>query len=215
MSCSLMGLDMGAFQQAWQFLKADPEMNIREMASYSSAYPMVRRDHLPGQMTTMNPIIARLIRERNEQRGVPDFMRQRPDEPHKLDRDNFLPSSGDNRPYSTYGPQGTSSMPGPSYREQKEQSKDAHEAQGVLPGDKFSGDYVARPSGGTATDTGRRREKTGFATKLDFPYGGRSGDYPVNVQPGSPMAQMYEIAPKLRRLPENMQPDFMSEFREE
>ena len=142
-------------------------------------------------------------------------MRQQPTEPHKLDRDYYLPESGDNRPYSTYGPQGKSSMPGPSYREEIEQSKDAHEAQGVVPGDKFSGDYVARPSGGTATDTGRRRAKTTFATNLEFPYGGRSGNYPVNVQPGSPMAQMYEYAPKLRRLPENMQPDWMSEFRED
>ena len=216
----------GAFEQAWQFLKADPKMNIREMASYSTAYPMNRRDQLPGQMTTMNPIIARLIRERNEQRAADrggilhDFMRQQPTEPHKLDREYFYPSTvdqfgGDNRPYSTYGPQGMSYMPGPSYDEKKEQSKDAHEAQGVVPGDKFSGDYVARPSGGTATDTGRRRQKTTFATQLEFPYGGSRGDYPINVQPDSPMAQMYEYAPKLRRLPENMQPDWMSEFQEE
>tara|TARA_Y100001937_G_scaffold43582_2_gene61527 strand:- start:1383 stop:2510 length:1128 start_codon:yes stop_codon:yes gene_type:complete len=203
------------FTKAWTMLKADPELNIREMANYSSAYPMNRRESMPGQMTTMNPIIARLIRERNEQRGAPDFMRQQPDEPHKLEQDYYLPESGDNRPYSHYGPQGKVSMsPTRSYREQIEHSKDAHEAQGVVPGDNFSGDYVARPSGGTATDTGRRRQKTALSNSLEFPYGGRSGNYPVNVQPGSPMAQMYEIAPQLRRLPENMQPDFMSEFRD-
>jgi len=205
----------GAFEQAWQFLKADPEMNIREMARYSSAYPSNRREHMHRQMTTMHPIIARLIRERNEQRGAPDFLRQRPDEPHKLEQ-----HSSEDRPHSNYGPQGRTSMPGPSYGEKKEQSQDAHEAQGVVSGDKFSGDYVVRPSGGfspniTATDTGLRRTKTPFATQLDFPYGGSSGNYPINVEPGSPMAQMYEMAPKLQRLPENMQPDWMSEFRKE
>ena len=202
------------FNKAWDTLKALPEHNIREMAHYSSAYPMSIREREPRQMTTMHPVIARLARERNERRAADsgsklhDFMRQRPDEPHELEQ-----YSTDDRPSSTYGPQGRTQMPGPSYSQGKEQSKDAHEAQGVVSGDRFSGDYVTRPSGGTATDTGPRRSKTPFATKLEFPYGGRSGDYPVNVEPDSPMAQMYNTAPQLRQLPEGLQPEWMDEFR--
>ena len=202
-----------AFKKAWSMLKADPDMSIREMAEYSPAYPMSVRGGA-SQRSTMNPIIARLIRERNEQRAADsgsklhDFMRQRREEPHKLEQ-----YSTDDRPSSTYGPQGRTNMPGPSYDDVKEQSQDAHEAAGVVPGDRFSGDYVTRPSGGTATDTGPRRIKTPMATNLEFPYGGRTGDYPVNVEPDSPMAQMYNIAPKLKRLPEGLQPDWMSEFR--
>jgi len=200
-----------AFEAAWSVLKADPEMNIREMRTGSPAYPDIAAMRNPS-MTTMHPIIARLIRERNEQRAADkgsvlhDFMRQRPDEPHRLTH-----YSGE-KPYAQYGPQGMANMPRDlSYEEKRQASKDAVEAAGALPGERLVGDYMAASP---ANVRGARRFKTGFAHQMDFPFGGRSGDYPVNVDPRSPMAQMYDIAPKLKRLPENMQPDWMSEFRE-
>lgn len=196
-----------AFEAAWSVLKADPEMGIREMADYSPTYPSNIRN---PSIATMNPIIARLIRERNEQRAADrgsnllDFMRQRPERVHRLTR-----YTGE-RPHADFGPQGMESMPRDlSYQEKKEASKDALEATGVVPGDRFSGDYVVKPH----DVRGGRRFKGTFADQLDFPYGSRSGRYPVNVEPGSPMAQMYELAPALRSLPENLQPDWMSEFR--
>jgi hypothetical protein len=163
----------------------------------------------------MNPIIARLIRERNEQRAADrgyvlhDFMRQRPD---RVDRLNYTSyDASEKRPHSQFGRNSRQDMPGPSYRDKISQSRDAHEAAGVVPGDRFSGDYVVKPEG----IRGGRRFKGTFADQLDFPYGGRSGPYPVNVQPGSLMAQMYEMAPVLQSLPENMQPDWMEGFRKE
>jgi len=199
-----------AFDAAWSVLKADPDMSIREMAYHSPTYPSNTRNQ---PMSTMNPIIARLIRERNEQRAADrgsilhDFMRQRPD---RVDRLDYRSYTEDKRPHSEFGRNSRQGMPGPSYRDKMSQSRDAHEAAGVVPGDRFSGDYVAKPEG----MRGGRRFKGTFADRLDFPYGGRSGPYPVNVQPGSPMARMYELAPALRSLPENMQPDWMEGFRE-
>lgn len=199
-----------AFEAAWSVLKADPDMGIREMANYSPTYPSNVRN---PSMSTMNPIIARLIRERNEQRAADrgsilhDFMRQRPDRVDRLDYTSY--SSEEKRPHSEFGRNSRQSMPGPSYSDKISQSRDAHEAAGVVPGDRFSGDYVVKPEG----IRGGRRFKGTFADKLDFPYGGRSGPYPVNVEPRSPMARMYELAPALRSLPENLQPDWMSEFR--
>ena len=52
-----------AFDAAWSVIKADPNMSIRELSSYSREY-----DRNPAK-ATMNPIIARLVRERNEAAG--------------------------------------------------------------------------------------------------------------------------------------------------
>ena len=197
-----------AFEAAWSVIKADPEMSIREMTPYSSTYPMGRSK---PSLSTMNPIIARLIRERNEQRAADkgralyDFMRQRPDEPHQLTQ-----YSGE-KPHAEYGRHGMAEMPdGLSYEGKMEASRDAVEAAGAVPGERFVGDYMAASPENVK---GPRRTKTSFAHQMDFPYGGRSGNYPISVQPGSPMAQMYDLAPRMKRLPEHMQPDWASEFR--
>ena len=192
---------MQPIDHAWNLLKADPEMDILEMASHSRAYPdRSLGGHKPAR-TTMNPIIARLIRERNEREG-----RLGGGEiPH------YLESYGgyDKRPHAEYGEYGMRSMPGPSYEDRKKQSQDALEERGVEPGDKFSGDYlVSSPGPGTSRRSGRT-----VYHQLHFPYGGRAGPWPVSVEPGSPMAEMYSMAPKLEKLPEGLQPDWMSEFR--
>ena len=196
---------------AWSVLKADPEMDILEMASHSRAYPGIGMGGDRPAMTTMNPIIARLIRERNEREGR-GWSGSRGEIPHHLERDYF---SDDKRPYTEYGKYGVESMPGPRYFDQRGQSKDALAERGVEPGDKFSGDYVVKPLGQDMHGSKHRRIGENRAHE-NFPYGSRAGGHrgPRNVKPGSPMAQMYNMAPVLERLPEGLQPEWMDEFRE-
>ena len=196
---------MRPIDAAWNLLKADPEMDILEMASHSRAYPGISLGGHEPARTTMNPIIARLIRERNEREGR-SFAGSRGEIPHYLE----WYGGDDKRPHTEYGKYGMRSMPGPTYKDRKKQSQDALEERGVEPGDEFTGDYLASS---LAEPSHSRRSGNTSYHQLHFPYGGRAGPWPVNVEPGSPMAEMYSMAPKLEKLPEGLQPDWMSEFR--
>ena len=219
---------------AWALLKASPTHEIREALSYSDEF-----DRNPAQVTA-NPIIERLIRERNEanyrgkvdQKGrslaehsggyglegeLPAWANpyERPDpstgEPytprllHSTERLHRLQSPWvEPAGYAHFGPTGTMGM---GANMTMDESRAANAARGVERGDRWSGDYVVgqnRPS--------RSGENRAFTNS---PYGSRAGGHkgPMNVEPGSPMAQMYNMAPQLATLPEGLQPDWMSEFR--
>ena len=196
---------------AWSVLKANPEMDILEMASHSRAYPDINLGGYGPAKATMNPIIARLIRERNEREGR-GWSGSRGEIPHHLKQRH---SSDDKRPYTEYGKYGAEFMPGLSYADRIKQSQDALAERGVEPGDKFSGDYVVKPPGQDFHGSMHRRIGENRAYE-NFPYGSRAGGHrgPMNVKPGSPMAQMYNMAPVLERLPEGLQPEWMDEFRD-
>ena len=61
---------------AWALLKADPAMNIRQVGGTGDSDAAYYRRG-GGPQTTMNPIIARLLRERNEREGR-SYMGHRP-----------------------------------------------------------------------------------------------------------------------------------------
>ena len=57
-----------AFHTGWSVVKADPDMEIRAVGA--SIQDPTYSHHIPKEhMTTMHPIIARLIEERNKERG--------------------------------------------------------------------------------------------------------------------------------------------------
>lgn len=200
----------GSMTKAWETLKALPEQSIREISNYSTVYPMNYGSRQRPTMATANPIIERLIREREEGR-VGHEGRSNADEPLSRVADEVhevtQPYMSGKDPYTKFGRDGTDYMSG-DYDERVEESARRNKEAGVELGDRFSGDYVA--------SIGNRRlgENRAFTNS---PYGSRAGghDGPMNVQPGSPMAQMYNMAPQLEKLPDGLQPEWMDEFRED
>jgi hypothetical protein len=230
---------MSAFAKSWETLKALPQSEIREALTYSDEFEK------NPKFKTANPVIERLIRERDEAnyRGrvdpegrslaespgnyglegeLPEWanphVQQRkygPDKGqpytpmlrHSAERLRRLQSPyGKPAGYANFGPTGTMDIGANNMT--IDESKAANAAQGTVPGDEFIGDYVVSPDNEV---TRNRMSRHG-----NFPYGSRAGGHhgPMNVEPGSPMAQMYNMAPQLERLPEGLQPEWMEEFRE-
>lgn len=222
--------------KAWEFLKALPQSEIREAMSYSDEF-----EKKPS-FKTANPIIERLIRERDEAkyRGKVDREgRSLAEHPGGYGLEGELPDwanphqqvrqygSDKGQPYTpmlTYSTEDLRALQSP-YGEPAgytnfgptgifdgmtiQESKEANAALGSVPGDRFMGDYVMPPD--------NKPSRMPMSRHGNFPYGARAGGHkgPMNVKPGSPMAQMYNLAPQLANLPEGLQPDWMSEFREE
>ncbi len=113
---------MQPIEHAWALLKADRAMNIREVGPDTEDNPY--HSEIPQEeMTTMHPIIARLIEERNKERAQSD--NPRVDFPH------YLQEEYENRLDYDLGEGGWETSGADMARE---------DASG-----KFSGDFKVRP----------------------------------------------------------------------
>jgi hypothetical protein len=195
-----------AFALAWSVLKADPRANIREIGTYSRAYPMDTGGYR-HQQATIHPIIARLIRERNQrvadEKGYGEGLSKFPtlvnaqERTHKVETDHAT-----GKPYTTYGPHGMNdNYHREDYSERKRRSIADNEAAGIVPGDRHAGDFVAMAPQAHTSESPRRIGTSPYKTR-------------AQIVQGSPMHQMQEIAPKLNRLPEGLQPEWMEGYRE-
>lgn len=193
---------MRAFDIAWSVLKADPRAQIREIAPYSRAYPMDTGGYRHSQ-ATINPIIARLIRERNQRiadekgygEDLSNSLLNRQERTHKVETDYAT-----KKPYTTYGPHGMEDNGRrENYDERKRRSIAENEADGIVPGDRHAGDFVSM-----AGDAGHSKRPRRLGTS---PYSTQA-----QIVQGSPMHQMGELAPKLKRLPEGLQPEWMEGY---
>jgi hypothetical protein len=200
---------MRAFDAAWSVIKADPRANIREIGSYSRAYPMDTGSYRHSQ-ATIHPIIARLIRERNQriadEKGYGEGLSKFPtlvnaqERTHKVEIDHET-----GKPYTIYGPHGMEdNYFREDYAERKRRSIADNEADGIVPGDRHAGDFVAMAPGAPQAHTSQTPRRIGTS-----PYRTRA-----QIAEGSPMHQMQELAPKLSRLPEGLQPEWMEGYRE-
>ena len=162
---------MQPIDHAWALLKADPAMNIREVGPDTEDNPY--HSKIPSEeFTTMNPIIARLIEERNKERAQSD--NPRVDFPH------YLQEEYENRLDDDLGEGGWETSGADMARE---------DASG-----KFSGDFKVRPA--PQTFPARSSEQN---VNNPYPHAPLTSRHPTNLSysgnlaayPGSDMDRLH------------------------
>ena len=153
---------MQPIDHAWALLKADRAMNIREVGPDTEDNPY--HSEIPQEeMTTMHPIIARLIEERNKERAQSD--NPRVDFPH------YLQEEYENRLDDDLGEGGWETSGADMARE---------DASG-----KFSGDFKVRPP-----DYGVHSGFHGYGDGVAPTFPARSGKQNMNnPYPFAPLTQ--------------------------